>query len=441
MTLTFIKNIGFGGFGNVDLVEDEVGNRFARKTFSKNQPLDDDLLANVLKRFIKEVRVQGGIDHPNIVPILESNLVDYPPSYLMPVALGSLAEEIQKNRTLNGNFVSAISDIVAALEELHAIQIYHRDLKPQNVLRFGATQTGSDSYAVSDFGLISLRESRLSVLTRTGMIKGSDYYTAPEIAKDLRQASAQSDIYSLGCILHDMIGTEDRVPCGEIREPGDFAGILLGCTRTKPADRFKSVRAVLDAILSLEFAPTVIPSAEAATFVNKLSSSEELTQEDWRQMADFLDFHASREDKIAILRGMTSDRIVAVGESSQVATDSIGSHFAEWIETSAFNFDSCDALANRLEDFFDQSSFQTKVDCLMAMLEMGISHNRWYVERKFLGLCGHDMDPSLAKRLAIEFRIRDKKVCRQIEKWETSIDTRRSFLHPSLVAALNDICK
>ncbi len=213
------------------------------KEFSRNQPLSANLLENVKRRFAKEVKVQSAIAHPNIVPIIESDLNSDPPHYFMPLAESSLDDDLAADKTLNGSFVLALSDVVAALEELHSMEIFHRDLKPQNVLRFSHGENAI--YAISDFGLISMKESNLSELTKSGMGKGSDFYTAPEISNDLRKASAQSDVYSLGCILHDMVGTEARVPFREIKEDGEFGPILAGCTKDDPSKRFASAKAVL----------------------------------------------------------------------------------------------------------------------------------------------------------------------------------------------------
>lgn len=76
----------------------------------------------------------------------------------------------------------------------------------------------------------------------------------------------------------------------------------------------------------------------------------------------------------------------------------------------------------------------------MALLEMGTSHNRWYVERKFIQLCGPQMEPNLAKRLAIEFRTADSEICHAIEHLEGSINASREALHPILVKTLDEIC-
>lgn len=119
MELTSISSLGQGGFGNVDLVQNELGIRYARKTFSVNQPLPLELVANVRKRFVREAKLQSGIKHRNVVPIIHMQLDGDAPWYLMPVADTSLDKEINKDRRLGGHYKLAISDIVSALEELH----------------------------------------------------------------------------------------------------------------------------------------------------------------------------------------------------------------------------------------------------------------------------------------------------------------------------------
>ena len=76
----------------------------------------------------------------------------------------------------------------------------------------------------------------------------------------------------------------------------------------------------------------------------------------------------------------------------------------------------------------------------MALLAMGTSHNRWYVERKFISWCGPEMEESLAKRLSVSFRIADKIVCRQISHLEESISISRRALHETLQRTITEIC-
>ena len=83
--LKLIKQIGSGGFGVVNLMEDWQGNQFALKVFHPSQNVDDDFLESLKKRFKREVSLLSGINHKNIMPILKTNLDSEPLSYLMPL--------------------------------------------------------------------------------------------------------------------------------------------------------------------------------------------------------------------------------------------------------------------------------------------------------------------------------------------------------------------
>ncbi|AWM86094.1 protein kinase [Microvirga sp. 17 mud 1-3] len=438
MALTKIRTLGSGGFGVVDLVEDDAGAHFARKTFHVLQNLPPQIIENVRRRFAREARTQMGIRHRNIVPVVDGDLDHDPPYYLMPVAVSSLQDDLARDGTLGGAWIAAIADIVAALDELHSMHIYHRDLKTQNVLRF---EEGSEQfYAVSDFGLIAMNETRISALTMTGMAKGSDYYTAPEITSDLRRASPQSDIYSLGCIIHDIVGTQPRIPCHEIREDGPYGAILRNCTRTDASRRFKSAKAVLDALISVSVTLPPLTNERTSGFVEQLNQHEPLSEAAWRGLVELVEDEFGSNDARAILVSVGLDQASDLCTRHPELGDRLGQIYARWVHGSSFAFERCDALANVLEVFVDAGSFETKVDCLMAMLELGTSHNRWYVERKFFQLCGPSMDDNLARRLGVEFRAAGSDLCRTIGRAELSIQVSRGQLHPVLAQILEEVC-
>jgi serine/threonine protein kinase len=448
MKLTHVRNIGQGGFGIVDEVEDEKGQKYARKTFQVNQPmpLPPDLEENVRKRFVREAEIQSGITHDNIVPVVFKKLEKLPPFFLMPVASDSLASDIQTDRTLNGKFMNALMDIIAGLEELHSMRFFHRDLKPANVLRFkGKKDTKGDRkdyYAIGDFGLMSVQQTKVSSLTQTGMRMISDYYTAPEIVKELKNASAQSDIYSVGCILHDFVGTEERMPCGEINEKGDFAGILLSCTRRDPKRRFKSVTALRDALLSLGDVNVKPRTAKGAEIFNALTTVEVvLSEQDWINLVDFVEDDFDSDDAIAVLRKMTIQRIDEVIANFPGIAGRLGMMYAKWIRERSFDFDECDGLSIRLDRFVDGCAIEVQAECLMSMLYLGTGHNRFYVERKFAGNVGANLDTNLAKRLAVEFRADEVDACKAIRHLTFSINFNLNNLHPLLYETVKSICK
>lgn len=436
-----IKQIGRGGFGNVDLVQNKNGDQFARKTFSVNQPghFPPELVENVKKRFIREAKVQEALVHNNIMPIVESELEIDPPSFIMPVAESSLFEDIQLDNTLNGQPLSAIMDILAGLEELHSMGITHRDLKPQNVLRLSSYN--GYRYVISDFGLMSIKDTQLSVLTQTGMRMGSDYYTAPEIVADLKMASTRSDIYSVGCILHDLFKTIDRIPCNEIQDTGHYADIMLCCTRRDPNRRFQSVSILREAILSVG-QEAQVASAPANDLISLLLSDNELNTQEWEQIVDKIEglCRSNDTDTYAILSQISYIRIVEVVDSAPTIASRLGIIYSNWVKDTAFNFNSCDGIANRLEVFFNVDDVNCQAEVLLALLFMGTSHNRWYVERKFADLCGPSMSLGLAKRIAMEIRVLSNRACQAISHLEYSITVNRATFHPVIFETLKQVC-
>jgi eukaryotic-like serine/threonine-protein kinase len=161
----------------------------------------------------------------------------------------------------------------------------------------------------------------------------------------------------------------------------------------------------------------------------------------WAALADFLDSTQSKQDTLAICMNISGERICELCAKFPVYANQIGLVYADWVYRTSFNFDHCDGIANRLDIFFTNCNFETKIESLIAMLELGTSHNRWYVERKFFNLCTPVMDPSLAKRLAIEFRVRDNWICSAVDHLERSISVNRNQLHPEIVQALAEICQ
>jgi serine/threonine protein kinase len=437
-----LKEIGKGGFGVVHEVIADDGTHYARKTYCvvQNFPNTPETDAIFLPRFLREAKLQSGIEHKNVVPIFQKNLNASPPYFLMPLAESTLERDLLVDKSLGGNFLAAIMDILAALEEIHPLRIYHRDLKPGNVLRFcDPNDPRGHYYAISDFGLVALKQTQVSVLTQLGMKMTSDFYTAPEITTDLSKASSQSDIYSVGCILHDMVGIESRVPCSEIKEHGDFEAILQTCTRRDPARRFKSVSILRDVLLDIATQHEPMTTAAGDITINILASDEVLNETHWNQLIDIVDHQPDSMDARQLLRALTFERLDQLLNTYPILWNKLGRLYSDWIRDGSFDFGECDGLANRLEGIFNQSDLEVQAEALMALLYMGTSHNRWYVERKFLSL-SNAMSPLLAKRLAIAFRADDNRACLAIDRLESSIKVNRAELHPVLISTLQKMC-
>src|SRR5260370_4934448 len=166
-----IRLINRGGFGVVHEGETER-HRLARKTFD---PLtsDYDEREKLRKRFVREVRVQSQIRHPNIMPVVKFDLDTAKPWFTMPLASESFELKIGRDRIDGIVDTAAWQDILAAVEELHRLGYVHLDLKPANVLLV------EPKWGLADFGLILPMAPDTTILTSSRSAYCSHYFAPP----------------------------------------------------------------------------------------------------------------------------------------------------------------------------------------------------------------------------------------------------------------------
>lgn len=197
-----IKNtLGEGGMANVYLAYDLILKREVAVKLLRLDLRDDP---GAVRRFKREAISLTELAHPNIVSIYdvgEENGMQY---LVMEYVQGmDLKSYIAKNFPFNyEQIISIMEQILSAVAEAHAHDIIHRDLKPQNILIDSNNQV-----KITDFG-IALVTSEYS-LTQTNTLMGSVHYLSPEQARG-STVTKQSDIYSLGIILFEML--TGRVP-------------------------------------------------------------------------------------------------------------------------------------------------------------------------------------------------------------------------------------
>jgi hypothetical protein len=244
--------IGEGGFGRVfEVVRDDDTAPFALKT------LKEELLGNphILARFRREVRLQMGLSHPNILPIIEAQLVGERPYFVMPRAHRTLADEIEQAVPSTSRVSHLFRGIASAMAYAHRKGVIHRDLKPWNVM---LTHDGVPQ--VSDFGLGKdlMRES--SGLTQPFRPGGTVPYAAPEQHVNFRDVDHRADIYALGKILQAMV-TANLFPEVDVdpRVPNLYRPIVAKCTAFDPKDRYQTVDALLADFAQLDVAPSPRP--------------------------------------------------------------------------------------------------------------------------------------------------------------------------------------
>jgi len=154
------------------------------------------------ERFLREIEFVSSMDHPGIVPLLQSGNAGGVLYYIMPYVEGeSLHDRLQREKRLPLNDALQVAhDIAAALGYAHGRGVLHRDVKPENILLAGGHAL------MADFGLArAIGAADYQKLTETGIIVGTIFYMSPEQLKEDRGLDQRADIYSLGCILFEML--------------------------------------------------------------------------------------------------------------------------------------------------------------------------------------------------------------------------------------------
>ncbi len=207
------REIGAGGMATVYLARDlrhkrSVAIKVVRPELGGREGVE---------RFLREIELAAGLQHPHILPVFDSGVVELetgspPPYFVMPYVEGeTLRQRLQREGRLPVDAATALAAEVAdALSYAHAHGVIHRDIKPENILLSGGHAI------VADFGVAKALESgtvsgttgEALSLTRAGMAMGTPLYMSPEQATADERIDARSDQYSLACMLYEMLAGE-----------------------------------------------------------------------------------------------------------------------------------------------------------------------------------------------------------------------------------------
>lgn len=254
-----LKQLGSRSAVSVHLMEHERDARLVVAKVFREAPGQPDQ-GTPLQRFLREYEIISGIQHPNVVRILDLGIDDETAFIIMEYfAGGHLGERIADGLSM-WQALERIGQIALALDAIHSVGILHRDLKPANIML-----RDDGSLALIDFGVAKLRDQR-SALTRLGEIFGTPYYMSPEQGEGLA-ADERSDLYSLGVVFHELLtGCKPYVagspmavlwkhrhaPLPVLPAPLEPCQALLNRLMAKSIeDRFPSARAVLEAVETL----------------------------------------------------------------------------------------------------------------------------------------------------------------------------------------------
>ncbi len=255
--------LGSGGMGKVYKARDRELDRTVAIKVLRPDLMTDPM---ALQRFKHELLLASSISHPNILRI--HDLGEYNAVKFISMAYvdgGDLTQVTRKQGRLPlERVLNIMKQLCGALAAAHAVNVVHRDLKPQNILL-----DSDDRVYVSDFGIAKTLESDRTSVTRTGAVLGTPLYMSPEQVEG-KPVDHRSDIYTLGLIFYEMltgilpfsgdstfqlmyqrVHTQPKRPELVIPDlPPYLSRICLKCLEKEPAQRYQSANEIL---VDLEF--------------------------------------------------------------------------------------------------------------------------------------------------------------------------------------------
>lgn len=286
---TLVEQLGAGAMGQVwRAIDGDSGDVVAVKLIGRELAAS----ARALRRFRKEARLLAELQHPGIARAIEAGEADDGTLYLATeLVVGKpLSALIRERGALpEAEALDIVTDLVAALADVHGNGIVHRDIKPDNIMFLDDHTVASSRVKLIDFGVARhVDEAGSLAMTRQGAILGTPLYMAPEQARG-EPVDARSDLYAVGSTLFELLmgkapffghgvtqvlAMQIEAPAPNVRDlRGDVSfevgEVVARCLEKNPADRFPDARALLQALSTLrppvKGAPATTSSAPSST--------------------------------------------------------------------------------------------------------------------------------------------------------------------------------
>ncbi len=281
------RELGSGGMATVYLANDVKHRRQVAVKVLRPE------LAAALgpDRFLREVEIAARLNHPHILALYDSGEADGLLFYVMPYVAGeSLRHRLAREKQLPvAEALGITQQVASALGHAHAQHVIHRDIKPENILLY------EGEAMVADFGIaLAASAAAEDRLTEAGLAVGTPEYMSPEQGLGERELDARSDVYSLGCVLYELLAGEppytgrtaeaimakrfaDPVPAVRRLRAAVPAGVeqaLMKALARARADRFASTAAFVEALAASATAGPRPPSVAVLPFLNLSADPE-----------------------------------------------------------------------------------------------------------------------------------------------------------------------
>jgi serine/threonine protein kinase/tetratricopeptide (TPR) repeat protein len=319
---TVERELGRGGMATVYLADDVKHRR--QVAIKVLRPELGSMLGP--ERFTREIRIAAGLTHPHILPLYDSGEADGLLFYVMPYVRGeSIRQKLARERQLPiTEAIAIVRQVASALDHAHAHGLVHRDIKPENILLH------EGEAMVTDFGIaLAAGAAPGDRLTETGLMVGTPEYMSPEQGAGERTLDPRTDVYSLGCVLYEMLAGEppyvgrtpqsviakrftDPVPAVRRLRPVVPVAVeqaIMTALARVPADRFASAGALTEALTATDGVRPRGPSVAVLPFLNLSADPEN------EFFADGI-----TEDVIAQLSKIRSLKVIARGSVMRFKT-------------------------------------------------------------------------------------------------------------------------
>jgi eukaryotic-like serine/threonine-protein kinase len=264
------RELSAGGMGQVYAADHTVLGRRAAVKFLRGELSEN---TEIVQRFFNEAKAATAIRHPGIIEVFDFGYTDQGRAYIIMELLDGepLSQRIARGPLPEGDAAQIARGIASALVAAHDKGIVHRDLKPDNIFLIPDPDLPlGERPKVLDFGIAKLGDHMPKDLrhTVTGALIGTPLYMAPEQARAAATIDARADLYSLGCILYEMLvgappfaaeGAGELIALHMFGKPElpsarganvtpELQTITMRLLEKEPRDRFESAAALVDAL-------------------------------------------------------------------------------------------------------------------------------------------------------------------------------------------------